>query len=537
MTTIARHFVRIGERTAHCRIAGSGPALLLLHQSPQNSRMWLGLIERLAPRYTVIAPDTPGFGDSDPLANPQPEIADLAAATLELADALGLARFAIFGMHTGGLIGMHLAWVAPTRVAALIVDGFAAFDADERAAMDARYLPPFTPTWDGAHLRWLWCRMREQLFYFPWYDGRAARALRLEPPTPQATHAAAMDILEVGDVYRQGYAAALRYTQRHRVAELQVPAWLLYRVEDVLAAHRERLPLLPPQVCSELISGGLPALHARIDAVLGQTLAGEAGAQLQLAPPADDGFRRRAVPTAIGTLAIWHAPGHDSAVLHLHAPGTRPPRPDDSTPRDRAHLLLLDLPGHGGSDEIIGAHDANAVAAAIAQALEQLVPGLPLRIEADGASAAYALVLTERTSGRRCSLHLRTPWLLTAREIDCLLAGLPDPAIARSGAHLLDAFQWERDRRLLWPWLPPSASARRLVDAPDPRDVHANTVELLRLGPRLRSLLAGALDPMLAQRILDSRVSLRVSADPADDYEGRAAALAARVPLPPRNST
>lgn len=536
MSAIARHFVRLGARTAHCRIAGSGPAIILLHQSPQNSRMWLQLIERLAPRYTVIAPDTPGFGDSDPLSNPQPEIADLASATLELADALGLERFAVFGMHTGGLIGMHLAWSAPARVAALIVDGFAAFDADERAAMDARYLPRFTPSWDGTHLRWLWCRMREQLFYFPWYDGRAAAALRLEPPTPQATHAAAMDILEVGDVYRQGYAAALRYAQRHRVAELQVPTWLLYRVEDVLATHRERLPLLPAHVSSELISGGLPALHARIDAVLEQTLAGEATARPQLALPTDDGFRRRAVPTTIGTLAIWHAPGHDSVVLRLHAPGRKPPRPDPAAPRERAHLLLLDLPGHGGSDPIASAHDAQAVAVAIAQALEQLVPGLPWHIEADGASAAYALALAERRSARDCSLHLHTPWLLTAREIDCLLAGLPDPAIARSGAHLLDAFQWERDRHLLWPWLPPTAAARRLVDAPDPHLVHDNTVELLRLGPRLRSLLTGALDHTLAQRILDARVAVRVSANPADDHEGRVAALAARAPQPLRNS-
>jgi len=379
VTTVARHFVRLGARTAHCRIAGSGPALLLLHQSPQNSRMWLDLIERYAPRLTVIAPDTPGFGDSDPLADAQPGIADLAAATLELADALGLERFAVFGMHTGGLIGMQLAWAAPRRVAALIVDGFALFDAEERAAMDARYLPPFVPSWDGAHLRWLWCRMREQLFYFPWYDGRAGSALQLDPPTARSTHAAAMDILEVGDGYRQGYGAALRYGERHRVAELKVPSWLLYRIEDVLAAHRERLPLLPPHVATELISGGLPALHARMDSILEQTLTGEAGAHLLLAQPADNDFRRRAVSTAIGTLAIWHAPGKDTAVLRLHAPGSKPPRPDPSAARDGAHLLLLDLPGHGGSGAIVGAHDAGAIAAAIVQAIDQLVPGLPLR--------------------------------------------------------------------------------------------------------------------------------------------------------------
>ena len=86
---IRRQFVRLGQRHAHFRVAGSGPALLLLHQSPQNSRMWLAMIERFADRYTVIAPDTPGFGYSDALETAQPSIAEPTArsfaATLRVA--------------------------------------------------------------------------------------------------------------------------------------------------------------------------------------------------------------------------------------------------------------------------------------------------------------------------------------------------------------------------------------------------------------------------------------------------------------------
>ena len=59
MSGISRGFVSIGERQVHFRYAGSGPALLLIHQSPQNSRMWLQMMARFADRYTVIAPDTP----------------------------------------------------------------------------------------------------------------------------------------------------------------------------------------------------------------------------------------------------------------------------------------------------------------------------------------------------------------------------------------------------------------------------------------------------------------------------------------------
>jgi pimeloyl-ACP methyl ester carboxylesterase len=530
MAALRRHFLRLGARTAHCRIAGAGPALLMLHQSPQNSRQWLSLVPRFAARYTVIAPDTPGFGDSDPLPLAQPGIADLAAATLELADALGLRRFAVFGMHTGGLIGMHLAWMAPERVAALVVDGFAAFDAAERAAMGERYLPPFVPTWDGAHLRWLWCRMREQLFFFPWYDGRAASALAFDPPTPQANHAAVMDVLEVGDQYRLGYGAALRYGDRHRVAELRCPAHLLYRDEDVLAAHRARLPALPPHVAAERIEGGLPALHARLDAILDATLAHEAPASLRLDPPADRGLRRRVVDTPIGALAAWHRPGEGGASLHIHAPGEAPPRPlRADLPPGGGHAIFLDLPGHGASAEAAPDAPLPEMANAVLALADALAPGAPLQVEAHGAAAALALALAECAPARVVRLVLHTPWLLGEDEIARFLAGLPDPAVNRTGAHLLEAFQWARERHLLWPWLAPTAAARRRVDAPDPARVHADAVELLRLGPRLRPLFAHLLDPGLAQRIRDCLLPLAIDAEPGEDHARRAATLATEL--------
>ncbi|MEO6926798.1 MAG: alpha/beta fold hydrolase, partial [Rhodanobacter sp.] len=194
---IRRQFVRLGQRQVHFRFAGSGPTLLLLHQSPQNSRMWLAMIERFADRYTVIAPDTPGFGYSDALATPEPSIAELAEATVELADALGVQRFAVFGMHTGGLIAAQVACLHPARVAALVVDGYAAFEPAESVVYGERYLPPFVPSWDGAHLRWLWARMREQKYFFPWYDGRAECAMAIDPHSTASTHEAVMDVLEV----------------------------------------------------------------------------------------------------------------------------------------------------------------------------------------------------------------------------------------------------------------------------------------------------------------------------------------------------
>jgi len=49
----------------HYLMAGHGPAVVLLHGYAETSRMWRPLMRTLASRFTVIAPDLPGIGDSD----------------------------------------------------------------------------------------------------------------------------------------------------------------------------------------------------------------------------------------------------------------------------------------------------------------------------------------------------------------------------------------------------------------------------------------------------------------------------------------
>jgi pimeloyl-ACP methyl ester carboxylesterase len=520
---IQRQFVRIGNRHVHYRHAGSGPPLILLHQSPQNSRMWLSMIARFAGHYTVIAPDTPGFGYSDPLSG-QPDIDGFARATLELADALGLEKFALFGMHTGGLIGMHTGWIAPQRLSALIVDGYALFNDAERARYTGKYLPPFEPTWDGGHLRWLWSRMREQLYFFPWCDPSVDCAIVLPPYTAAGTHEAAMDILDVGDNYRIGYGAAFAYTQRQRVAELACPSWLVYRTSDVLLAHRERLPALPDNVCSVVEDDDVAGLHRRMDAILADTTDVLGPAQARLGARELEGWYRQIVDTPVGEVAVWVRRGQDGAVLHIHAPGQRPLQPGE-VDADARTQLLVELPGHGASCETAHAPDAATMQAALLAVCQQLAAGQVLEVQAHEGAGGYVPALLAALAGQVSGVVLHRPWLLDDAECATLLAQLPDPAIHRAGGHMAEAWQWERERHLLWPWLAPSAGSRRRVAGPDTARVHANVVELLRLGERLPVLFAGAAMAGLAQAIAGLGVPVRLECAQQDDYAGRVAAL------------
>jgi pimeloyl-ACP methyl ester carboxylesterase len=106
----------------HYRREGHGAPLLLLGASGRSSRMFVPLAGMLAADFDVIAPDTPGFGLSAPLAKGT-SILDLAACFIELLDRLGIARAHIYGLHTGNKIATAMAVRWPDRVGRIILAG------------------------------------------------------------------------------------------------------------------------------------------------------------------------------------------------------------------------------------------------------------------------------------------------------------------------------------------------------------------------------------------------------------------------------
>ncbi len=124
---ITSHTVRVSGRLVHYRRAGRGPAVLLLHQTPQSSKTMEPLMRRFGPGVTTIALDTPGFGLSERLPGDvwtMAQLCDWLAATL---DALGIRRAAFCGQHTGATIATEFAVRQPERVAAIACDGYTEF--------------------------------------------------------------------------------------------------------------------------------------------------------------------------------------------------------------------------------------------------------------------------------------------------------------------------------------------------------------------------------------------------------------------------
>ncbi|MGA9852613.1 MAG: alpha/beta hydrolase [Gammaproteobacteria bacterium] len=99
------------------------PVILLLHGFPTSSRMFQGLMPLLADRYHLIAPDYPGFGNSD--APPPDKFAytfrHIAAVMSDFTQALGLKHYSLYMCDYGGDVGLLLAIAHPERIQTLIV--------------------------------------------------------------------------------------------------------------------------------------------------------------------------------------------------------------------------------------------------------------------------------------------------------------------------------------------------------------------------------------------------------------------------------
>jgi 3-oxoadipate enol-lactonase len=101
-------------------VAGSGPALLLVHAGIADRRMWDDQMGPFAEAgWTVVRPDLPGFGET-PL--PDRPVA-LWAALRDLLDHLGVERAVVVGCSLGGRAAVDLALAAPDRVRALVLVG------------------------------------------------------------------------------------------------------------------------------------------------------------------------------------------------------------------------------------------------------------------------------------------------------------------------------------------------------------------------------------------------------------------------------
>ncbi|MGO4684845.1 alpha/beta fold hydrolase [Hyphomicrobium sp. 2TAF46] len=124
MTKVSFEKVNVDGFNVFYREAGpkDGSTILLLHGFPSSSHMFRDLIPLLASRFHVVAPDLPGFGQSDMPSREKFRYTfdNIATVIDRFTEVIGLKKFSIYVFDYGAPTGFRLALKHPERITAVI---------------------------------------------------------------------------------------------------------------------------------------------------------------------------------------------------------------------------------------------------------------------------------------------------------------------------------------------------------------------------------------------------------------------------------
>jgi len=536
---IERHFATVatsfGVRQLHYRRCGAGPAVLLLHQSPQSSAEYEPLMREWGDRFTVIAPDYPGFGMSDPLgADGELELSldDFAAVLIALLDELGIGAAGAYGFHTGAGMAVALADRAPERISAVYANGYVVLSDAEREATLRGYLPPFKPAWDGAHLLWLWTRNRDQLIFYPWFERRAAARIARTVPPPAVLHNWAMELLRAGDHYRVGYRAAFQYPGEVPLRSLRSPAIITATDNDVLAACLQRITDPAPGVAVRL--GGSMADNLAEAAAFFAANPGTQPPPVPPTAPAAEGAWNTTVATPAGYVRVrcdLAQPGTPVLLVHDLGGASETVEPLLTALAAHCPVLALDLPGHGESHGLDEQDFLAACAGAIAAVLEHFAIS-QAQVIGLGGGAVVALAAARAKPARFAALALcGLPYLDAAAAREQAECFAPHIAPVWHGGHLLECWHVARNQALFWPWYTQD-DAHALAGEPrvEAADLHVRTLALLKAAGALPAAAAAVFGYPLDGALTELSRPVVLAAAPSDPHAPHVRAAAEAHP-------
>jgi pimeloyl-ACP methyl ester carboxylesterase len=482
MQKVERRFVDVAGRRVHYRRVGIGPPVVMMHASPASSEMLLGEMTSAASAFTCIAFDMPGFGDSDPLPGGASGVRDLAAATVEAMQALGLPPCPIFGTHSGSALALEIGAGWPDRVTGLVLEGVPLFTEAEAAALFAAYFVTFQPEPLAGHLTSTWMRFRDQFTWFPWTARDVRRLNPIDRPEPADIQHWMMMYLRGFRTCMPAYRAICHHGDAlYRAAQaLTRPAVFLASVEDMLFGHLDRLPPLREGQQIVRLAHDTQAKH---QAIIGFLRAMPPPPQAPLPTTTRMAGTDPAVQfldTEDGQIFIrCYGSCTKPALILLHdAPGTglRLEPLARSLAAD-FHVILPDLPGNGESDApaedrpILGV-GADAVAAiADTLALESFA------LAAIGCGCAVAAAFASRHDPRLTALLLQD---IPARDDAMADAVAPAVPLSPEGAHWLTFWLMVRDAEIYSPWFDGRLGAQRATQGNFDADwLHDQTFALM----------------------------------------------------------
>ena len=499
---IQRRFVTVGGRQVHYLRAGSGPAVVLEHPSPMASQLFLPLLQSLSDRYTVIVPDRPGAGLSDPLDLEQPTIADYAEALEAALDAIGVGAMVLYGMSTGSMVSLELTLREPERIEALVLENLPVATAEEQGEQLEQYSPAalIKPEWDGSHLVRSWNFARGVWAFWPWFRREVPTRRDINMPPPHAVQEMMMGATAPGPASGRIYDAVWHYSTEvlprlHELEKTQVPTTIVGREDDVCFATLGRLPALDSSITVRALERRHPPRwptffwSVEVEEIIRDAQPSGATPPDRSTIPLRDGMTRCFVDAPGGQMLVRQGGAGDARTLILlhSCPGSGPGSSRALEPLMRPlaqsrPVAAIDLAGLGDSDAADGADPSMSQ---YARSLTIVLDGLGLDVVdvyGRGFGALVAVELAARNPERVGDLVLDCLPLYTPEEREDLLANFPvDDFTPRiDGAHVVAAWTYVRDATLWWPPHNRTREGIIWVNPPPPQVVHDDVLDLFR---------------------------------------------------------
>lgn len=217
---VSTRFGRVHHRRS--ATAKGRPPLVLLHQTASASVMFESLMARLEADFFLFAPDTPGFGGTDPLPEPV-SVAAYAEVIHAALQAIGIDSCFLFGHHTGASIAVALEAQHPGTARKLALCGPPALTPEEQVAFTTK-VEPFEIREDGSHLLAAWARVKKK-----------------EPEAPLSLlHRELVLTLGAREQHRAAYDAVFSHDLLGDLSRLRCPTMVMAGDRDLLYPYLER---------------------------------------------------------------------------------------------------------------------------------------------------------------------------------------------------------------------------------------------------------------------------------------------------------
>ena len=262
----------------HVTEAGEGAPVVLLHPTPFSARVYAPLIERLKAEFHVLALDTFGFGNSDPLP-PEATMEMLAESVAGVLDVRSIGGAHVFGFHTGNKIAAALAAGWLDHVDRLILCGMTHSLIPDQASRNAavgdivnRYMIGEDGAANRQRIFDLWSGLFVQIANEWWDAGVIGReSLREGDLARQGTRV--IDHIQARASFDAVYGANFAFDLERALARIEAPTLVL----ELLTPGEAHLGVQGPACVDLLRNGHLVSVEASDQEMLGARVAELAG--------------------------------------------------------------------------------------------------------------------------------------------------------------------------------------------------------------------------------------------------------------------